>query len=203
MNADRLRRSAATLLLALVGSACACTGPRETVNVHGVVLVVDAWSVERDEADADGYLLKAFLRERAEVDGFVCERWIRFWSDDVLAQCQLAEDALVAGHTLPAGSTLWFDREGRIETVWLAADTVIDGVPCNGGPGKIAASFHPNGRLRTAFLVRDQEIDGVPCLASVFHPVEFDEDGRLVACTLAGPFEHDGARLGRGDELRR
>ncbi len=190
-------------LAAALAAACAGTGPSETLSVHGTTLVVDAWSVEWGDRGGDepDIYLKACLKEEAVVDGLRCERWIRFHADDVLAQCFLAEDADVQGHRFPAGTCLWFDPAGRLQHVWLSRDATFDGVPCDGGWGKIAVSFHPNGRLKSAFLPEDTEIQGVPCLASAFHPFVLDEEGRLVRCTLAGPYEHEGRTLARGDEL--
>ena len=197
-------RTTHTLIAWLAAAALsACTGPAETVSVHGTDLVVDRWSIERGgpgSSEPDIHF-KACLKELAVVDGLSCEGWIRFHTEDRLAQCFLAEDALVQGHAFPAGTCLWFHPDGWLEDVWLSRDTVFDGVLYDGGWGKIMVSFHPNGRVRSGFLTEDTVLEGVPCLASLFHPVEHDAEGHLSRCTLAAPFEHGGRTYGRGDML--
>jgi hypothetical protein len=148
----------------------------------------------------DGTLESARLTEPTEVEGYPCRGWISFHPNGRIEACDLARDTEVAGHLLPEGTRFFLEPDGTLDDVFLGRDTVIEGIPCNGG-GKIMAGFYPDGRLRYAFLAEDTEIQGVPCEASVFTEVSFHPDGKLAGCKLARAFELDGVPLKRGEVI--
>jgi hypothetical protein len=148
----------------------------------------------------DGSLEGARLVEPTEIEGYPCRGWISFHPNGRIEACDLARDTKIVGHRLPEGTRLFLEPDGTLEDVWLGRDTVIDGIPCNGG-GKIMAGFYPDGRLRYAFLVRDTEVQGVPCEASVLTEVSFHPDGKLAGCKLSRAFELDGVLLRRGEVI--
>jgi hypothetical protein len=148
----------------------------------------------------DGALETGKLVETAVFDGYPCRRWIDFHPNGRVESCELARDATVAGHLLPEGTRLFLEPDGTLDDIWLGRDTVLDGIPCNGG-GKIMVGFHPDGRLRYAFLSEDTVIGGVPCEASVFTEVSFHPDATLAGCKLSCEFELDGVTLKRGQVI--
>lgn len=148
----------------------------------------------------NGQMRRAFLLEDAELAGFPCQRWAWWYEDGRLDNLELAHDLVVEGHDFPAGTRLFFDREGHMAHAWLSADRVIDGLPCR-GRWKIDTAFHPNGRVRAFFPPDPIEIDGVLCSASVFHPVYLHPDGRLRQCKLAREVTLDGRTFAQGETL--
>jgi hypothetical protein len=148
----------------------------------------------------DGALESARLVEPTEIQGYPCRGWISFHPNGRIEACDLARDTEVVGHLLPEGTRLFLEPDGTLHDVFLGRDTVLEGIPCNGG-GKIMAGFHPDGRLRYAFLAKDTVIQGVPCEASVLTEVRFHPDGQLAGCKLSRAFELDGVRLRRGEVI--
>jgi hypothetical protein len=82
----------------------------------------------------------------------------------------LAHDATVVGYVCRGGghdySTALYPN-GRLKTCWLAADSVVDGVPCMRAGftadvlgGGVETDFYENGKLKTCKLSRDVTIDG-------------------------------------------
>ena len=92
----------------------------------------------------------------------------------------LSHDAHVGGYFCRGGKRTWSTAlypDGKLKTCWLAADSVIDGVPC----------------VRAGFA------------ADVFGggaQTEFHDDGRLAACKLARGATVGGRAYRRGDHLR-
>jgi len=97
------------------------------------------------------------------------ESWINLTHDGHPDYVFLAHDAHVADYFCKGGGFLG-PREGamtalypsgKLKTCWLAADTVVDGLPCvhasiradafGGGSGTY---FHENGRLKSCKLAR-------------------------------------------------
>jgi len=152
------------------------------------------------ERYADGTLENAKLVEPTQIEGYPCRGWISFHPNGRIEACDLARDTEVSGHLLPEGTRLFLGPDGTLHDVFLGRDTVLEGLPCNGG-GKIMAGFYPDGRLRYAFLARDTEIQGVPCEASVLTEVRFHPDGQLAGCKLSRAFELDGVPLRRGQVI--
>lgn len=99
----------------------------------------------------------------------------------------LAHDATLNGYLCRGSghdySTALFPS-GRLKTCWLAAESVVDGVPstCAGFVadvfgGGVETDFHENGKLKTCEVSRDFAIDG-----HTFHQgdhIHLDTSGRL------------------------
>jgi len=105
---------------------------------------------------------------------------LRHWEDGSLKDAELSTDHELSGRLLPEGTRVFLAADGVLESAYLSRDMVIDGIPVNGGWGKIATSFHPNGALKHVFLSEDAVIQGVKCKASLFHYLVFDADGKLI-----------------------
>lgn len=149
-----------------------------------------------------------------------------FSSDGVLTSVDLAAPATIAGEFFEArtlvrlgpegaiqGSVIRFENErillgipctgsagfsvsGALELTRLARDTVIDGVPCQGGK---VITFHPNGKLKSATLAKAHALRGA--LFPRETHVSWGEDGlartaRLsAACTVGGQEYPEGMSL--------
>jgi len=188
--------SVGAALVALSVAAClACPRQREGD------LPYRTGSIELHE---DGSFRKGQLREAAEIEGHPAKQggWVRYHPGGVLHSIQLGEDSVFSGRTIPADTYVWLDDEGLLESAWLARDMDYDGVPCDGGWGKIATGFHPDGTLRYAFLSRDHVIDGVPCRATAFESVSFHPNGRLAKAELSGELVVGERTLKRGQVVR-
>ena len=199
----------------VIGIGCLALGWRARWLTHAALLVfcvtLAACLAPQDPADLpfrtssilrheDGGMRRAFLLEETELAGFPCRDWVWWYEDGRLDNLELARDLAVQGHDFPAGTRLFFDREGRLAHAWLSKDSVIDGRPCRGRL-KIDTAFHPNGHVRAFFPPDPLEIDGVPCTASVFHPVYLHPDGRLKQCKLARAVTLDGRTFEKGVTL--
>lgn len=186
------RRSIAAVLLLSCAQLAACASAQDPAD-----LPFRTSSIRRHE---NGSLMRAYLVEPTELDGFVCQRWCWWYEDGRIDNIELARETTVQGHTFPAGTRVFFDPAGALAHAWLSADTVIDGRPCRGGM-KIDTAFHPSGRVRAFFPPEPIEIDGVLCAASVFHPVYLHENGRLRQCKLARGATVGGRAFERGSVL--
>jgi hypothetical protein len=131
------------------------------------------------------------LTSPQEIGGYTCTGWVHYFENGTLKQFETAEPLIVAAGTIPANSTMFLDRDGRVEAAWLADSTQLGDIPCRGGIGKIETRFHDNGNLASAFLSRDTVIQRLPCKAGLFAPVTFYGDGTLKSCRLA-----EGATVG-------
>ncbi len=133
----------------------------------------------------NGNIAKGKLAEPGMWRGLSCEGWMHFFENGDLRSCQVTESHRTDRDlVLPEGSTLWWDESGKLESAWLADDTVLDGIPVKGGD-KIVVSFHPAGTLRTLFLSRDHVIHEIPCKASLLKPVKLFPNGSLQSATLS------------------
>lgn len=76
-----------------------------------------------------------------------------------------------------------FHPNGRLKTVWLAEDIVIDGIPIRKATfwravrSRAATRFHDNGQLKLAWLSRDIEIQGHAFKKGDW--VAFDKEGNV------------------------
>lgn len=170
----------------------ACRAPQDPAD-----LPFRTSSILRHE---DGSMRRACLVEDTEIAGFPCRSWVWWYEDGELDNLELTRDLTVQGHAFPAGTRLFFDREGRLAHAWLSRNSVIDGRECR-GRWKIDTAFHPNGRVRAFFPPEALEIDGVLCTASVFHPVYLHPDGHLRECKLARDVTLDGKTFEKGETL--
>ena len=189
-----LCRSTTAMALSLPLLACACLPKQSPADMP-----FRTGTIEHHE---NGQMRKARLYEATEIDGLLVDHWTHFHENGRAKGLRLAEDQELLGVSIPRKTYLWFDEEGHVHSAWLAKDLEIQGVQCNGGPGKIATYFHPNGRLKTVFLVDDALIQGVPCRASVFHPVCLDTEGRLTETTLSEAARVQGKSYDRGDRVK-
>jgi hypothetical protein len=146
-----------------------------------------------------------------------------FVADGRLAECPLADDAVIAGHELRAGTWVVFRPDGRMRLAWLIEDTRVDGVLCKGsGYKEWVTTFHEDGSLATCYMPETTTIDGVPCRAGSIWgevtggvTVHFHPNGRLRSCALARAttiegerhrawsrvwFDETGALVGRDEE---
>lgn len=184
------------MLLLLVGatSVAGCAGaplPAPEPPFHANTVV----------RHAEGTIAKGCLVQPTVIHGVPCRGWVRLHPDGNLSSYELAEGAIVQGHTLPAATYVWLDDDSRLATCWLAHDATIQGHVCRGGPFKTATAFHPSGRLRAFFPRDDVVVDGVPCQASTQAPVYLHENGRLAGCRLATEFGRGGQMLRRGRDV--
>ena len=179
-------RTCAMGLLLLANIGCAVS-PDE--------LPFHARSIERHP---DGTIAKALLAQPAIIGGVPCRGWVRLHPDGSLASYELAADATVQGHTLPAATYVWLDEHGGLKTLWLSQDTVIQGQTCRGGPFRHATSFHPDGCLFGFFPRDDVVIDGIPCASNPQVPVYLHTNGKLLRCRIAADVVVDGRTLRRG-----
>ena len=154
------------------------------------------------EHHRDGSIAAALLDDPATIQGLPCRSWVRFHENGKLSTCELAAEATIQGHTLPAATYLVFDEEGQLRSCFLAQDTQIQGYWCRGGPFKTATTFHPDGRLRSFFSRDAVTIDGVCCVASSHDAVQLHGNGHLAGCRLAADVTRDAATLRRGQVVR-
>jgi hypothetical protein len=167
---------ASAAMLALCLALVACLTPQDPAD-----LPYRTSSILRHEG---GSMKRAFLTEETELEGLPCRSWVWWYEDGRIDNLEIAAARTVQGHAFPAGTRLFYDREGRLAHAWLSEDTLIDGRPCR-GKWKIDTAFHANGRVRAFFPPDTLEIDGVPCAASLFNPIYLHPDGRLRQCKLA------------------
>lgn len=174
----------------------------------GCFLLLAACMAQQDPTDfpyrtssilrhANGQMQRAYLIEPTDVESLPCQRWCWWYDDGRIDNVELSRDLVLQGCDFPAGSRIFFDREGRLAHAWLSRDSLIDGHLCRGGM-KIDTAFHPNGRVKAFFPRRTTEIDGVPCTASVFHPIYLHPDGTLRQCKLAEDMTRGGETIEKG-----
>jgi hypothetical protein len=123
------------------------------------------------------------------------------YPDGSIDSHELAQDHVIQGRLIPAGSRVFHLEDGVFKGAWLAKDMTYDGIPCNGGFGKIYTGFHSNGKVKTAFLSHDTVIQGVPCEASLFTPANFATDGKLLSCMLSDAWDSHGVKFAAGDRI--
>lgn len=155
-------------------------------------------SIERYD---DGTLREALLALPAEIAGVPCTGWTRFHPGGQLDEAELARDFTLAGQPIPRGSRVFFRENGEFCSAFLSRNTLLDGIPCDGGPLKSQTTFHPNGRVRMTFLYEDAVIQGVPCAESPFASVRFDESGRLTGCKLSRAATVGGKHFAAGAKI--
>jgi hypothetical protein len=150
----------------------------------------------------DGTVLKGELVAASELQQLPCRGWAHFRPDGSLRSVELARDAELGGRALPAGTRVFLDEQGRLESCWLSRTTSFDGVPCRGGFGKTSTAFHPDGGLRACFPPDDIEIQGIPCEATPFVPIYFHANRRLASCRLSRAVVLEGIEIPSGSTIR-
>lgn len=150
----------------------------------------------------NGTLRKCKLKEPASIQGYPCQRWIRFHKNGALNQFELSEESVIQGILVPAKSMVFLYDNGRLQKCWFSENVTVQGIPCKGSVfGKVTTAFHQNGNLKWCFLSELTTIQGIPCEASVFVGVNFFPNGRLRSCTLAKPITIDEKEYQRGTRL--
>src|SRR5664279_4599087 len=172
----RFLKLAASCLILSAASSCTTHPPRETTTRKQLSIPTEiqgypcaagyAWFF------ADGKLASCFVsRETAFGEVTVPEKSIIYLGHDGTPHFVfLAHDAKVDGYVCRGGghdySTALYPS-GRLKTCWLAADSVVDGVPCMRAGftadvfgGGVATDFHEHGKLKTCKLSRDFKLDG-------------------------------------------
>lgn len=116
--------------------------------------------------------------------------WITLSEEGAPRLLWLPHDAQVKGWLCRGGASehsysIAFYPNGKVKTVWLAADTVIDGVPCMRATfaadvfgGGVETDFHENGKLQGCKVARDATVDGHPFRAG--EHVRLDASGKLM-----------------------
>lgn len=160
-------------------------------------------------ADAGG---PGSLAAPREVDGVPCREDVRLSASGKLASCVLDRETAFGAVRLPAGSRVYLDAEGSPKTVFLGADTRIDGHLCRDGHGHdYMTTFHPDGRLAFCNLREDEVIQGVPCSRSSFWiwvthrggaGTSFHVDGKLAECLLSADATLGGVTCAKGSRIR-
>lgn len=151
----------------------------------------------------NGAIRKCKLKEPVTIQGYPCQRWIRFYENGVLEQFELTETLAIQGIDVPEKSTVFLYRDGHLQKCWFSKTLTLQEVPCKGGRiGKVSTTFHKNGKLRRCFLPETTIIQGIPCKASLLDHVGFDPNGKLESCTLADTITLNGNVYKRGMKLR-
>ena len=159
----------------------------------------DAYDPDTVRFHKNGVISKCKLLKWMEIQGYPCCRWVRFFPDGRVARFQAQRDIVISGVSVPAKSDIFLDENGVFYKGWFDGELDIDGIPVDGGCGKLETTFYRDGTIKSCFLYKTAEIDGVPCKASVFHPVEFFENGRLKRCTLARSVTRNGRVYKKGE----
>ncbi len=130
-------------------------------------------------------------------------------------------DVLLGPNGVMVGATptvdAWIDPQGRPQSVCLARDTAVHGVPCAGGSTLSAVMndvarmyqeilrLRPDGTVAFATLSDDARVDGVPLARR--HTVARHANGRVQVGTLSRDWPHPlgcvaarGTLLGRFDD---
>jgi hypothetical protein len=102
---------------------------------------------------------------------------------------------------LPAGTTVFFNKEGEFDYCWLSRPTVIQGFECKGHGHSTMTGFYPNGRLKYFWPPENLEVDGVPCKATGFQSVSLHENGRLRMCRLSRATTIQGRAFTEGEDV--
>lgn len=138
---------------------------------------------------------KELLKAPRDIDGVPCAVRAFYDASGRLQTCTLSRDHVFPnGLSLPAGTQVTIDAEGRPSTAFLPGVTTLDGHRCIGdGTHNPMTNFHPNGKLRFCNLAEPQVIQGIPCQRSAFWiwitqggaGTYFHDNGALRECLLA------------------
>lgn len=160
----------AVVLLAAAGRAALGAGSEMSVVAevsadHAALSVVACTGSV--ERDAPGRLRHCELANDTLLGGQPVPAGSRvtFDPDGLPGMVRLSRESPVYGQPLPAGTILHF-TDGRLRHFWLPSDTVIQGHLVRAQDDGAGARLHPNGRLLAIWLARDETIDGVPCTSS-------------------------------------
>lgn len=174
-----------------------------------LVLVVLAAAPRGSEPTARGRSER--LDAPREIQGLPCMTRAFFDATGRLTSCTLSRQTTVAnGLQLPAGTRVGLDAQGRPDTAFLPANTLLDGHMCVGtGTHDPMTNFHPNGRLRFCNLVEPETIQGIPCQKSTFWiwvtqggaGAYFHDNGALRTCLLSADVTVEGRRFPKGQHI--
>jgi len=196
----RLAGTLLALLAALGLYTCSTCGllPLESSGEPGLALGSTKY-------DDDGVLATGRLLEPRLLDGWPAMGWVH-WESGRLSSFDLAEPFTPPGwparRILPRGTRVTLEQSGAeprgVRFVFFPKDQVIDGIPVDGGPGKIMCHFWPDGGLRTVFLSKDAEVAGLPVESSHFQPLRFHTNGQVQSCSVSRDVELEGRLVSAG-----
>ncbi len=150
----------------------------------------------------DSSIKKAKLCTPIVIQGIPCEQWVHFDSIGNLSQCRVARDTIYNSVFLLKKTVMRFRQDVTIFYAYFPKNVLVQEIPCKGRLWDwIETSFYNNGKLHGTFLSKDEIIQGVPCKASLFHGVQFYENGSLLKCTLSANYSKDGKTFKKGTTI--
>jgi hypothetical protein len=150
----------------------------------------------------NGVIRKCKLKEPTTIQGYPCERWVRFYQNGKLEQFEILEPVTLQDIDIPAKSTVFLYRGGALKKTWFSNSMTIQGLPCKGARlGKVTTSFYDNGALQWCFLTEPQTIQNIPCKASLIDIVGFHANGMLKTCTVERQVTAQGNIYTRGMKI--
>ncbi|MGE5479922.1 MAG: hypothetical protein ACM3U1_05790 [Chloroflexota bacterium] len=155
-----------------------------------------------EERYADGSMKKCRLKDTASIGLYKCVGWIHFFPNGDVDNFETAAPVKYSRYEIPPNSRIFFydNAHDKIKTVWFPEDIKLDGIECQGGE-KISVDFYENGSLKACFLSRNQTIQGFPCKSSLFSPVYFYPDGRIMRLTLCSDAISGANSFAKGETL--
>ncbi len=150
----------------------------------------------------DSSIKQAKLHTPIVIQGIPCEQWVHFDSAGNLSQCRVARDTIYNSVILLKKTVMRFRQNVTIFYAYFPKNVFVQGISCKGRWWDwIETSFYHNGRLHGTFLSKDENIQGVPCKASLFHGVQFQENGSLSKCTLSANYSKHGKTFKKGTTI--
>lgn len=150
----------------------------------------------------NGVIRKCKLKEPTVIQGYPCERWVRFYQNGGLEQFEILESVTLQDIDIPAKSTIFLYRDGSLKKTWFSDSMRVQGIPCKGAQlGKVTTAFHDNGALQWCFLTEPTTIQGIPCKASLTDIVGFHPNGMLKTCTVEHQITVQGNIYTRGMKI--
>jgi len=149
----------------------------------------------------NGILQQCKLKKPCIVQGYPCERWVRFHDSGAIKQFQLSETRTIQDIPFPVHSTVFLHPDGSLRSCYFSKDITVRGLPLNGGYMKVMTAFDRNGRISFCCLSRPTEIHGIPCAASVLKPVYLYPSGKLKKCSLSRAHSLDRKEYKKGTTL--
>lgn len=125
----------------------------------------------------------------------LADRGILFHQDETLARGVLAAETVIDGVPCAAGEEIEFHRGSRLASATLAHDALVRGLPARAGS---PLGFHPDGTARFLVLARARRVRGFPAAAgSLF----LHADGSVANALTAASLEFDGLELPAGTRI--
>lgn len=123
------------------------------------------------------------------------DRGVLFHTDESLARAVLAADAIVDGVPCARDEEIEFHRHGRLAAATLACDAKVRGLPARAGS---PLAFHGDGAPRFLVLAQPRRLHGIPVApGSLFlHP-----DGSVANALTAGTARVDGVEIAAGTRV--